>query len=100
MKFESCPRCNGNWESANININDEKIPFHRCITCDINYYDNREEIALRGYLKPSYNLVWFYNEKCCRYGSLEDVMYDKVLLLPWLPFSITRDRLKLLLLFS
>lgn len=100
MKFESCPRCNGNWESTFVSYKEEKFPFYRCNSCNIHYFDNREEVALRGILKPQTNLVWYCNENYCRYGSMEDVVNDSTLRLPWLPFTISKDRLKLILLFS
>jgi hypothetical protein len=100
MKFETCPRCSGNWEKQNLSVSGEKFPYYRCNACDLHYYDNREEISLRRFIKPDYNLVWFYNENCCGYGSLEDAMSGTTLRLPWLPFAISKERFRLLLLFS
>lgn len=106
MKLTCCPRCNGEWVNSSLSsilvdpFKDERANYYACLVCNMRSSPFREELTLRNPLKEEYHLVWFLEEEHCGYSSLEEAYNDNILILPWLPFSITKERLSLVLLFS
>lgn len=80
------------------------------MTCNIALYKHIKEVCWYSPLNSNFALdhnidnaagtpflAWLYSKHICFYG-IDGVGSD--IILPWLPFDITPDRLKLLLVFS
>lgn len=100
MNFSFCPRCNETWEEGQIRNGKDIVKFLVCETCDVRFFENPQQLVFRNFIKSEYNLVWDFKDNCCYYSSLNDVMRGRTLKLPWLPFSINKDKFKTILFFS
>lgn len=97
MEFEKCPRCGGEWV---------KFPDHStCCKCHMDYTENRLAMKigkgdLYWIIKPTFGTIntslVAMNKETCIYADDDKISCG----LPWLPFDITEERLKLLLVFS
>jgi len=92
LEIDKCPRCGNEW----INKFSIKPECKKCLV----FYDIADAKHIRLYLNsPAPNiklLVWrFEHNDCICWFSLTEPLR-----LPWLPFDITAERLKTLILFS
>jgi hypothetical protein len=97
MNYQQCPRCHKDWlhrEYAYIN-------YCNCADCNISYWDDQdgELLCLSSFLEDDDELSWDWFDKTCNYWHINPYgnNYTK---LPWLPIDITKEKLKLYLLFS
>ena len=96
MKFENCPRCLGDWEV----IGEPKL----CGNCGIVYF---EDDFIRLTFDDNSEIEWNFDERVkteCTYSYAFDPDHDSHdkynIKLPWLPFDITEEQLKVYLTFS
>ena len=92
---DHCPRCLSPWERVGNN--------DYCLTkCGMSRHnDNNDHLLyfLENIIKHRDFLVWYPNEKYCRYFSCLKPEYE-VGKLPYFKFDIEADKLKLYLTFS
>jgi hypothetical protein len=100
--FETCPRCRGPWQNslmATLRPASGKCDFW-CVNCNIFYSVGNELLVMRDVFSNDKHLAWDFRYDFCYYGSYRDAVNNKALTLPWLPFDIAKEKLKLYLLFS
>jgi len=100
--FYNCPRCHGDFreEIKLYSGGKEVFCFCYCDVCPMKYDVKYSFIALRNPICEEVHLTWDINFNKCSYGSLSDYVSNKEKILPWLPYNISSERLKLLLAFS
>jgi len=86
--FEVCPRCNLAWSPISGGTN------FTCDNCQLDYIPDWNVIAWAVSYPPHVELTWYCNKKMCQI-SLNGTYID----LPWLPFDISKEKLKLYLNF-
>jgi hypothetical protein len=94
--IDKCHRCHGDWQEDTT-----RTPTIRwkCQAC--NMMIDELYLTLRSPLgDPDRHLGWFPYEHICMYASIIDRVQGTETRLPWLPFDITSEKLKLYLLFS
>jgi len=113
--YDKCPRCNGEWKVEYKEISDYGL---QCSSCGSRLLKKRGDFVFRIHFTTCM-LLWNLNDhsiyaankeikvKECQYfkgNCIEEIVkndYDDMnMILPWLPFDITEERLKLLLVFS
>lgn len=105
MEFEKCPRCGGEWKR----IYEDDPDQLKCVQCsdyEVIYYPynpNGHNVAIM--YRIGNKMLGWHHDGTCGYSVLperpSDFDPDKdIVNLPWLPFDITEERLKLLLVFS
>jgi hypothetical protein len=82
MKWPTCPRCNGNL--AKYVLEQRYI----CKNCKLNYDQFTQEYQLEI---NNGLLLWKFNYAVCEFGNVK---------LPWLPYNISLEQLKLYLTFQ
>lgn len=97
---ELCPRCQvGKMPLVLIGGNYHKYKCNHCYNfsrCD--YTNGKVEYNL---MFPNYKLLrWHQGTQRTQYFPAGGVVYAGPLSLPWLPFTITEEKLKLYILFS
>jgi hypothetical protein len=100
MEFSTCPRCGDEW---NLSLcgrwkDSGEICTYRCVKCNLDYGHLAPAVPHGVYLLLSNDkvILWMLNNHSCWYLPYDNERYR----LPWLPFDITEERLKLLLVFS
>lgn len=97
-----CPRCKGECQAC-----DGEYPyvashcdndFVMCRPCKILCCISRCLCAIRHFVKENYHLSW-HPDGTCHYGTYDQRFEGSETILPWLPYDISEDRLKLLLVF-
>jgi hypothetical protein len=108
--FDTCPRCHNEWQpltrprtqiSAEIAYdgNDPKIvkEMFKCPQCGMKYSadkNDEHQLAMQNFLgQIGFHLGWNTKKECCFYGTLDQLVYDQGVKLPWLPFTITPQQL-------
>lgn len=99
LQYKKCPRCEGEWQRANVTAT--ILTAFACSNCGLQYFDD-----LQGNTHLVFDdrhngitLSWNVNEKTCYYESAHsDALWPERL--PWLPFTIATDKLKLYLTFT
>ena len=91
MKLLKCPRCKNEWQKSSMSSY-----LYRCNICNISYYHteyNRGDCMALYLAKKNYYLNWELddNNLYCTYSE----PYHLSIRLPWLPFDINEDKLKL-----
>jgi hypothetical protein len=66
--------------------------IYKCMQCDITYDFKYQTLTYRHFLKYGKHLSWEHLHHRCTYG--DDIFDRDIIYLPWLPFDITRERLK------
>ena len=88
MIFDCCPRCNGKWKSSGV--------LH-CKECEMYYVVQNDYLYIFNIMIP-YDILWWYPVPgYCVYAKRG---IDKLTILPMLPFDISAERLKLMILLS
>ena len=106
--FDMCPRCGGEWDRNLVRfIDGVKHNVIRCLNC--RAVCDERSFSLKCFLKyeegsdgwsGGHNLVWDTEVHVCFYADIIDAMNEKMLQLPWLPFDISKEKLKLYITFS
>jgi len=89
MKFDTCPRCGGEWNKDATILN-----FYKCTMCTMHITIDEGEFSLNIELFGFYIGWSSIGNYCIIYSR------NKPIKLPWLPFDITEEKLKLYLVFS
>ncbi len=102
-QFPRCPRCQREWqeeEKSRLSLKSPHLPGRlKCCDCGMKYVFSGQHfftIIMSG----EYKLTWKVNDRECDYGTFDDAMNDTLTKLPWLPYDIDLDTLKLYLTFS
>jgi len=86
--FPNCPRCHSEWFYADHG-------FGECSNCNCNLKCAYNYDVLIFTFSDDTWVAWYRNENMCRYF----LTYKKYTILPYLPYNITLDKLKLYLNF-
>ena len=92
MRFNLCPRCHVAWTLIN------GYSHFKCFDCKICYFPYYEYFELMDIIHVNDQLSWDLLNNRCNY--INNVYNEGILYLPLLPFNITINRLKKLILFS
>ncbi len=84
--FERCPRCDGYWDGD-----------YKC-SCGMEFSERTTNGRLYFSINQDYRLVWRVDHHDTVVWTRDPLQVP--LKLPWLPFTITEDKLKLYLVFS
>lgn len=88
--YLNCPRCQGEWKKCNAFAKQE------CINCHLRQLPDNG-FCLHSFLELGDRLYWFssFRDDCLYFNALHNNIK-----LPLLPFNITSQTLKTLLIFS
>jgi len=92
-EYSNCPRCNSEWSKAS----DKHYTECSNESCRMRYSGN---LVMPNFLgEAGKHLGWMtsQNDTHCVYGTLSEVVANKAKVLPWLPFDVTPDQVKILL---
>ena len=105
LKYSVCPICNGAWtvhyfgyggRNGYSGKNGEYNGHSGCKKCGIQYYFNEiasslvREIGALGHPR----VMWLVNRNVCRYEYPSSMFALSSIMLPWLPFTITKEELE------
>jgi hypothetical protein len=97
QSFETCPRCNGTWEDFEQGHNLKNL-MQKCNKCSLrNNFTTNQTLVLPDIIKAGDRLGWLYKHSACLYGTLDEIVGNKGIKLPILPFDITKEALEQLL---
>ena len=88
-QFPDCPRCHKEWNRNYINV----YKYILCDECDLAFHieDNILSFVLKGY--------WVYWSLEANYSWIYPIKITEKIVLPYLPYDITLNKLKLYLTF-
>lgn len=115
MEFEKCPRCGGEWKECTFIAHED----HQCKSCEpckghlnelgfairigsygVRWFIRRMDKSLREPITPTKTVHLMKLAPRIDNPSIYDTVGDEIEIAAWLPFDITEERLKLLLVFS
>lgn len=100
QSLDNCPCCAENWILDHKRDDGIKIQYH-CSKCKIDYNPDNKFLMRRDILgNKSAHLVWDLQLNRCVYGFRSNAIDSNLLELPFLPFDITPEKLKLYIVFS
>jgi hypothetical protein len=98
MTFDRCPRCNGEWLEQGKN---DCV----CVSCNVKWYANALLWAFNGL--ENFNGQWIAQKECVSWYFAYDpaghnsclLFFDDIepVVMPWLPYTITKEELDKLL---
>lgn len=106
--MDKCPRCKLDWNRFDCNVMDDVLECQDC-KFQIIMNDNGQPSSANWFIDTATGtqLNWNFQEHACQYnvGSKKSEEFNIWFLfttteLPWLPFDISLNRLKTLILFS
>ena len=91
-EYKNCPRCNSEWSTAK----DKHYTECSNESCHMRYAGN---LVMPHFLGVNgTHLVWMAPEseetRHCLYNSLSEIVTNKAIKLPWLPFDVTQDQVR------
>jgi hypothetical protein len=120
MKYKTCPKCNSDWilnksdwilnkdcigKWTHLELSTNMAFDFKCsnIICDMKSNAKGTEVYIKRFMN-GINLVWSIETNQCSFMSMNealdrDIKGESLYNLPWLPFDITPERLKLYLAF-
>lgn len=99
--YPVCPRCQSSWQTPLEGIR-ASYQCHQCGMRRYDRYDTHEiyAVSIKGLLAPDHVLGWMLDERTCHYATIQEMMDDKGIQLPFLPFDVLAENLKNLILSS
>ena len=93
IDFPNCPRCGGNWSQIG------EVALHHYYMCSqckmqLDRFPQWVKLTSPDFMGNNLHLSWYVKENFCVLKS------DEFIWLPWLPYNITPEKLKLYLTFS
>ena len=93
---EKCFRCD-----TRLRRNDSGEHYFSCQECYLHYNLRSEVCYFIFKVKNKYHseINWYHRRQCCKYYCYSPIGRSNVIQVPWLPYDITLDKLKLYLTF-
>jgi len=92
--FDVCPRCNNAWS---IKLEDNTLI--ECEVCDIFYLKYSHLLSWRPFSNSQFRFIWDCKKLECRFTIGEPGNW-KSIYLPYLPFNVSVDKIRLYLTFT
>lgn len=106
QSFPQCPRCNIPWKTVFSWKEYDAGSLYKCSFCETRFDNINQLLIYDTFLgRDGHHLVWDFSgcnlgEPKCYYGTYDQFINDKAIILPLLSFDVSQEKLRTYLTFS